>query len=224
MFHDWMGHGCNQMKRSALHTPELAVCSHCGKLDNQAHIMLECSHPSLQPIRDTARLTQHRLAHVLRLKHPYHLHCYFIEQLTHASWTPSPSQTRRIWLGMWSHETLQNLLPNANTILEDMATPDRYTFRYIARVLTAPLIDAYKKMITLRLSHHTATIVGTMPTVPLRTRRHTQALFYHETNSTVIPHMHTHPIHGPPNTFTYSDAAFSLTDAEIGILHDPITF
>ncbi len=102
-------------------------------------------------------------------------------------------------------------------MLEPMATSDRYTYRQIARLLTAPLIEAYRQMTRLQLSSLDLRRTGTKPSVPIRTRRHMQALFYHGNNSTVIPHLLPHITNASPNTFTYSTAAFSLSDAEIGI-------
>ena len=217
MLYDWMGHSHNQMKRSKTPLLELATCSYCGKHDNQEHIMLECSHPLLQPIRDNARQAQYKIAHDLRLKYSSRLTRYFIEQLTHASWTMTPTQTRRIWLGMWSQDTLQSLLPTEQTLANSMSTSDRYTYHTIVRLLTAPLIEAYRQMIKLQLPTQDTRLSGHMPSVAITTRRHTKALFYHDTNSTIIPHMATHTMHTPPNTFTYTNAAFSLADAEIGI-------
>ena len=49
-------------------------------------------------------------------------------------------------------------------------------------------------------------------------------LFHNMHPNTIVPSLHEYPEHDAPTTFTYSDAAFRLTDVAIGILHEPITF
>ena len=100
---------------------------------------------------------------------------------------------------------------------------DRYTYRNIVRELTTPLITAYRQMIQLQLQSQ---YIGDPPryTVQPKTIRHTRLLFHNATPDTVIPCLLPQHIHDTTSTFTYSDAAFGLPDAAIGILHDPISY
>jgi len=101
---DWLGHGYGQTKRVARPAqngpspppPTLGLCPLCAKLDDQRHIMLECTNPLLTPIRQQAKRAQSGI--VIKLKKEYRqpLDHYFIDQLTHASWTLPSMQTRRI--------------------------------------------------------------------------------------------------------------------------------
>ena len=220
MLYDWMGHGYNQTKRLNKPTPALVPCTHCGKHDDQAHIMLECTHPALSAIRQTARLQQSSVATTLRTKHQSNLMRHLIDQFEHASWVCPSQHTRRIWLGTWTPETLQALLPVTCSIIEPMNTKDRHTYRGIVCQLTAPLIDAYTAMTQLQLSSQQLESTIMAPKLLLKTRRHMQLLFHTTCNDTVLPHLRNSPLNPACNTFTYSNAAFSLPDAAIGILHN----
>jgi hypothetical protein len=224
MLYDWMGHERNRSKHSTHQSPSTALCQHCGQLDDQSHIMLTCPHPLLLPIRHTAKDRQFPLATSLKKKlHQPHLH-YFIEQLTVASWTTPSVHTRRIWLGMWSPTTLQSLLPPDITLSTPMTTPERYQYRLIVSTLTTPLIDAYTLMIRLQLptyrtSHRTDPLA-----VSLKTTRHMRLLFHNTQYNNTLPSIPAHNMQQSLDTYAYSDAAFSLTDKDIGILHKPVIF
>ena len=220
MLFDWMGHGYNQTKRSNKPASDLAPCPHCGKHDDQAHIMLECTQPSLYPIRHTARLQQNAIATALRKVHKGKLIRYFIDQFVNASWTCPSQHTRRIWLGTWTATTLQALLPTNLPLTEQMTIQERHTYRAIIRQLTDPLITAYRAMTQLQLPSHQPENTTLAPQLPPKTRRHMQLLFPTECNATVLPHMRNNTHSSTSNTFIYSNAAFSLPDAAIGILHD----
>ena len=219
-----MGHGYNKNKRLRHQTVDSALCPHCGVLDKQAHIMTECPHPLLLPIRSKAKEQQHRIATALKAKHKSPIIKYFIEQFTHASWTDPSTQTRCIWTGMWTLATLRALLHPDIQTTSPMTAPERYQYRSIVRDLTAPLIDAYKQMILLQLPSRQNIARNTTNPIPLTTKRHMRLLFHHNNTSNVLPCMHTYPNTDSPSTFTYSDAAFSLTDVDVGILHVPVTF
>ena len=148
---DWVGHGRNRSKQCALHPAQqaqVAKCPHCPCLiDDQAHCMLECTHLPFRALRNTAKTKQAVIAQRLCDKHSQDddTQC-FIQQLCHASWTPSPNISR-IWLGTWSMHTLHQMLGQpADT---PMTMRQRYAYIDIAKKLTAPLIDAYSAMINI---------------------------------------------------------------------------
>ena len=214
----------NRAKRKKHRTPDGTLCLHCGKPDTQAHIMNECQHPLLLPLRATAKAQQHSIAATLKATYQSRTISYFIEQFTYASWTTPSQQTRRIWMGMWTLDTLSSLLHPDIRLTTPMNTPERYKYRTIVRELTAPLISAYKHMIQLQLPHHTTPIQDPHLAAPLKTTRHMRLLFHNTNTNSVIPCLHNYPPHHAPTTFTYSDAAFNLTDAAIGILNEPVVF
>jgi hypothetical protein len=153
---DWIGHGRNQAKRvPPLHpTPDPSPsapfpCPHCGQRDDQAHIMLICSLPALTPIRQRAKRLQSVAASRLRLKYHSDVDRYIIDQLLFASWTLSSTHTRRIWLGMWTTQLLNEVLPPHLASSSPMQTPDRYKYRKLIRKLTFPLTYAYRQMLKL---------------------------------------------------------------------------
>ena len=129
-----------------------APCHHCGKLDDQAHIMLECDHPLLKPIRAQAKRQQQEVALTLRTTYPNSLDKFFIEQLVHASWVCNSPNTARIWTGMWTSAILTEFFPRMHKMELAMTTPDRYKYRIITKRLLAPLIVAYKQMIRINIS------------------------------------------------------------------------
>jgi len=186
--------------------------------------MLTCPHPLLLPIRHTGKARQHQLATTLKIKFSTpHLH-YFIEQCTFASWTCPSQHTRRIWMGMWKPATLQALLPPGITLSTPMNSSERYQYRLIVRILTAPLIDAYTQMIRLQLPTYRSTPRHEHLGVSLKTTRHMRLLFHNTHYNDTIPSLPSHNIQSPLDTFAYSDAAFSLSDKAVGILHEPIIF
>ena len=105
-----------------------------------------------------------------------------------------------------------------------MTMGERYTYRSIVRDLTTPLVDAYRSMIQLQLRITQDRIPPTCNTLPAKTTRQVRLLFHQGTQATVMPGLPLPHRTQPTSAFTYSDAAFGLTDADIGILHDPITY
>lgn len=124
-------------------------CHHCGQHDDQAHIMLLCTNPLLSTIRIKARVYQTAIANKLLLESTSNIEKFFIEQLTLASWLSAPPDTVRIWTGMWIRATLTAMFPVSHDMNLPMPKVDRFKYRRIARLLTHPLIEAYKQMICI---------------------------------------------------------------------------
>jgi hypothetical protein len=177
--------------------------------------MLECTRVELTPIRTAARATQAIVARLLKKKHRAPLDQYFIDQLTYASWIQPSTHTRRLWLGLWTTETLRLLFPPALDLHSNMPTPDRYKYRSIARKLTAPLIYAYNKMI--RLPHYTRTYVPHTHAFKNHKVKHHIASMIAQTSLPAHTSLSNITQNVQSNQYTYSDSAFSLTDAEVGI-------
>ena len=143
---DWVGHGRNKSKQCALHPAQKAQvekCPHCQRLDDQAHCMLDCTHLPFTALRQTAKTRQAVIAHKLvdRYSQDRDIQC-FIQQLCHASWTPSPNLSR-IWLGTWSMHTLNQMLGQPTD--SPITMKQRYAYIDTAKKLTAPLLDAHRE-------------------------------------------------------------------------------
>jgi hypothetical protein len=140
---DWVGHGRNRTKNSAL-SPEkcaaTAKCGLCGQVNSQRHCMLECTHHQFTVIRRAARISQALIAERLMRKNPSACFKHFIQQVCHASWTDA-THFERIWLGIWCPDTLKGLLLQSTT--SKLTMSERYIYIKIAFKLTAPLIDAF---------------------------------------------------------------------------------
>jgi hypothetical protein len=224
IMYDWMGHGRNRSKRHLSPTSEPVCCPHCNGVDDQQHIMLDCPHLDLIPLRKTAMEQQHRNALALKLQFKAPTIHYFIEQFVHASWTTPSLHTRRIWLGLWNPSTLQSLLHPTIQLTSPMTMMERLTYRHIVKTLTIPLLSAYRHMIQVQVQHHSLAPTPAFAQTTLKTTRHMRLLFHHNTPTTVLPCLPAPCMTASTSTFTYSDAAFGLTDADIGILHDPIIY
>ena len=113
IIYDWLGHGRNRAKMCQLHPAQqqqIAQCPHCKGHDDQAHCMLECPHQPFTAPRQHAKKRQNNIASTLRIKYAHDEALQrFIEQLSHASWTPSPNISR-IWFGTWTPTTLRQML------------------------------------------------------------------------------------------------------------------
>jgi hypothetical protein len=114
---DWVGHGRNRAKNSAL-SPEkraaTAKCGLCGQVDYQRHCMLECTHHQFTAICRAARILQALIDERLMKKYPSACFKHFIQQVCHTSWT-NATHLERIWLGIWCPETLKGLLLQSTT-------------------------------------------------------------------------------------------------------------
>jgi hypothetical protein len=222
---DWLGHGYNQTKRAPINpsqapllpTPPVGMCPLCAQPDVQEHVMVACTNPLLTPIRAKAKQTQSQVAQKLKQLHKLPIEHYFIDQLIHASWVHPSLHTRRIWLGTWDVPTLISLFPPAHDLHSYMNPDGRHKFRAIARQLLAPLIHAYNRMI--RIPHHIHCTPPTHSHAQQRRAKHCIASLFpqnaplpHNYSLTTISH------HTQHNLFTYSDSAFSLTDAEVGMI------
>jgi hypothetical protein len=148
---DWVGHGRNRAKTSALSSEKRAAtakCGLCGQLDSQRHCMLECTHHQFTAIRRAARISQALIAERLMQKYPSACFKHFIQQVCHASWTDA-THLERIWLGIWCPDTLKGLLLQSTT--SELTMSERYIYIKIASKLTAPLIDAYHQMLDINV-------------------------------------------------------------------------
>ena len=220
---DWVGHGRNQAKciSSALRADRIGPadtipCPHCGLPDDQAHIMLTCTHPPLTPIRQRAKRLQSYAASQLRIKHHSAFDKYLIEQLTFASWIPHSTNTRRLWLGMWTTQLLMALLPPSTTSTSHMQTSDRYKYRKIIHKLTFPLTYAYRQMLKIHRPNH-LTQVHSQQHTTARLRHRTSLLIPQQPTSGTLPSLHLQRNYINPDAFTFSDAANNLNEHSIGI-------
>jgi hypothetical protein len=223
---DWMGHGQNVQKRhkrmnaQTLPTiPLLSPCNSCGQHDNQAHIMLTCTNPLLTPIRIAARVHQATLATKLLRESTTPTERHFIEKFTMDSWLSSSPTTERLWTGMWTQDILRDLLPPDHDMLSPMGRADRIKYRRIASLLTQPLLTAYKQMICTRIHSPSHSPLGlTRPSIPSLTH-HRTSLLIHQSSQPTKPYS-LDSLYMSPNAsqtaYAYSDAAFYLTDADIG--------
>ena len=230
LLYDWKGRGYNHFKKSkrsssspAQLTPHVP-CKYCGQHDDQSHIMLQCTKPLLSPIRIAARVKQARIVSELQSKTTSRLESHFIEQLHLASWLSTSPTTARIWTGMWTKDTLAALFPSSHDMLSPMAQSDRHKYRCITRRLTQPLIEAYKQMICVGTTAP-APLHDYLQTRPIssQTKHHTSLLFHqqaHAAHNNQLDHLYMSS-NNSYTAFSYSDAAFSLTDAEVGtIVHN----
>ena len=71
---------------------------------------------------------------------------HFIQQICHASWTPS-EHTRHMWLGTWRLQTLRNLL--GPHMAAPLSSQKRYEYIKIVKALLAPLLTAYRQMLDI---------------------------------------------------------------------------
>ena len=204
------------MEHSHNPLPATALCKHCQQAEDQSHVMLDCPHPLLHPIRITARRDQHRIANRLKIKHQTRLDHHFIDHLIYAAWTQPSLSTKRIWLGIWSVELLTSLLPPEHNMLAPLSLQDRYRYIDIAQKLTMPLLQAYNQMISLP-SPSPIRIITPLTMKP-RHRHHLTTLFPQYTHNHDTPSLTCLSAFTTTNAFTYSDSAFSLTDADIGML------
>lgn len=219
---DWIGHGRNRAKHSTLaHThphPTALVfpCLHCGQQDDQAHLMLHCSLPSLTPIRQRAKRLQSFAGQQLKIKFRSDFDAYFIDQILFASWVPNSSNTQRIWLGMWSTNLLTALLPPSFTSDHPMTTPDRYKYRKIIHKLTFPLTYAYRQM--LKLHRPTSPNPnGICPPIPTRLRQRTGLLIPQQIYPGLPLTLSCQQSYINPTAFTFSDAAHSIHELTLGL-------
>ena len=227
---DWIGHGRNRAKHSprptsTLHpTPILSLpCPHCGLPDDQVHLMLICSLPSLLPIRQRAKRLQSFAGSQLRIKFKSAFDHYLIDQILIASWRTDSVNTRRLWLGMWSAQLLTELLPSRSTITQPMLTPDRYKYRKIIRQLTFPLTYAYRQLLKLHRPYPSMPPTTTaLPTLPGRLRHRTGLLLHQDQQATPPFTLHLQQAYINPTAFTFSDAANSISETNLG-LHKNIT-
>ena len=181
--------------------------------------MLLCTNPLLSPIRIAARVHQATIATKLQRESTSSTEQHYIEQFTLASWLGTSPTTARIWTGMWTQDTLVALFPQQHDMLSQMCKADRYKYRRITRLLTAPLLDAYKQMIRTSTNSPVLTPAFTSrPPISGKTK-HRTSLLLHQSNSLAITNNLAHLYMSPNSSHTaysYSDAAFSLTDEEIG--------
>ena len=219
ILYDWMGHGRNRAKRSTATAPLVgpvnANCPFCNEVDDQQHIMLDCTRPELIPIRKTAMEHQHQVATALKLRYPVPTIRYFIEQLVYASWSRPSLHTRRIWLGMWNSSTLQTLLHPSINLTSPLTLTERYTYRNIVRDLTTPLVAAYRSMIQLQLCDPPPNVPPNCGPLSIKTTRQVRLLFHHSTYETVMPCLPLPHRHHNTSLYTYFGTAFSLTDADV---------
>ena len=230
---DWVGHGRNQLKYNRTQSrdsPHIvpdpnACCKHCNQVDNQAHVMLECTHPSLTPVRLKARRDQQRTADYLKTKHTSRLDHHFINHFVYASWVQPSLTTKRIWLGLWTNDTLTEVFPPAFNLLSPLSLNDRYRYIHLVTKLTAPLTYAYHQMISMSTTRNPPVQLH-MSTPDPYTSHQIGALFP-QSERTTTPFSNDNSISPTLTcmanftcsaTFTYSDSAFSLTDAEVGIV------
>ena len=177
--------------------------------------MLACTNPQLTPIRQQAKRAKSEIASELKKEYRHHLDHYFIDQLVHASWHHSPTQTRRIWLGTWNADTLKSLFPTNHNLNSYMPPAGRYKYRKIASQLIAPLLYAYNAMIRLPRHNHILTPLLTCVS-QISSRHHIASLFPQHLTRTDKPSLTTIHTLTQQHQFTYSDSAFSLTDVEVG--------
>ena len=151
---DWLGHGTNIAKMYGNEPARQdleAKCPHCGKEDNQQHCMLECSLPDFVRIRRLVRVTQDEVA--LKLLQKYNkdpTQRRLIQTMLHASWVDD-KHTRRLWLGAWSTETLQAMLPPNILLNTDITMSTRTQYYKIIKKMTEPLLKAYREMLDLNI-------------------------------------------------------------------------
>ena len=114
--------------------------------------------------------------------------------------------------------TLANILSPTTNITSPMSTSDRYKFRKIANKLTFPLIYAYRQMIKIARGRAHP---GTTTTQPIAARsRHRIGLLMTQTLQPGLQPALSHQRgYLNPSEYTFSDAAFRLTDANLGIVH-----
>ena len=194
---DWMGHGRNRAKPTTL-TPEereaTAKCHHCGELDSQHHCMLDCPYPPFTQIRETARQNQQIIARELRVKHSSDRFQHFIRTLCRKSWTPDP-HISRIWLGLWTQETLASMIRQSTAHSLSMAA--RKTYQDIVRRLTAPLLEAYQQQLDLTIktseSRHARATRATTPQADPRAVR-SAPLRIHQDHVTTTTTTQMHPL------------------------------
>jgi hypothetical protein len=78
---DWVEHGRNRAKNSAL-SPEkraaTAKCDFCGQVDSQRHCMFECTHHQFTAILRATRISQALIAERLMQKYPSACFYHFI--------------------------------------------------------------------------------------------------------------------------------------------------
>jgi hypothetical protein len=147
---DWIRHGRNRAKSTKL-SPEDTVrtekCRLCGETDSQQHCMIDCTHPPFDLVREEAKIKHAKIGRDLLETSKSSNRTHFIQQFVHASWTSSP-QTERIWLGLWTTNTLPLMLKLKLNAPLSMQT--RAAYIKVIRKLTAPLLKAYRAMLEIK--------------------------------------------------------------------------
>ena len=219
---DWIGHGRNRAKSTKLsheNTIKTGKCRLCGETDSQQHCMIDCTHPPFDLVRKEAKIEQAAIGRDLLETSKSSNRTHFIQQFLHASWTSSP-QTVRIWLGLWTTDTLQLMLKQK--LNAPISMQARTAYIKVIRKLTAPLLKAYRAMLDINnkctAPEHPASTLLHPPstTLPLSSTHRTLLENIHEqlpsANAECI--LNTLDSITSLSTFTISDAAFSLLNAD----------
>ena len=111
------------------------------------------------------------------------------------------------------------LFPQHHDMLSAMRKADRYKYRRITRLLTAPLIAAYKQMIRTSTTSAVPTpAFSSRPPISNKTKHRTSLLIhqgYQSDMTNTLAHLYMLP-NTSQTAYSYSDAAFSLTDEDVG--------
>ena len=215
---DWQSHGRNQAKIGAS-TEHPAVphgCIHCRLPDSQTHCMLECTHPPFLHIRAAARLAQANLAgDILSDTHCRPLSRLFAEQFCTASWQIDQPHLDRIWLGRWTTTTLWELFHMAPDA--PISPSLRHCLIKIATQLTAPLLDAYRQMVTLTVTTKDAHRIQQSAITPHQSPSrniHTQEDPIRECQEWMALHPQLSPSESPPPLQTI-EALSTINDSDL---------
>lgn len=158
ILNDLLGHARNILKtypRTNLpDPPPLPICHLCGLLDSQQHSMLQCLFPPLTIIRDTAKREQHVIAHARRRTLPPHLRVV-VDNFIYGCWSLSTQNLRRLWLGLWSPDTVSSLFPPNHNLLTPVSPGEITQFLDTMADLTAPLLRAYSLILEKVIGHST---------------------------------------------------------------------
>lgn len=177
ILYDYLGHARNLHKISNPDDLRIPPCHHCGLPETQQHLFLECQYPPLLAIRQTAKENQHRIAQSIKPGLPPFLSTV-VDNFVFGSWCPTSRNLRRLWIGLWSQDTLISLFP-PNFDLSTTVSPARITqFTNTMQSLTEPLIEAYRLLL--------AKVIGsvTPPILP----QPTNPRLLHQLTSTHIQH------------------------------------
>ena len=186
ILYDYLGHARNLRKISALSEgpaqeepaqEQLPPCRHCALPESQQHLFLECQYQPLLNIRRTAKMEQHRIAHSLKPALPPFLRVV-VENFVFGSWCPTSSNLRRLWLGLWSHDTLTSLFPPAFDFTTTIPPASITKFLITMQALTEPLLTAYRDLLTK--------VIGSeAPALPQQT---TNPRLWHQLTSAHLQH------------------------------------